>query len=237
MFALCSLIIYGAMVALLEGGRDRQVGCKALPARRGIRRRDSELRIAGVPARLRRITRRGCKWIELDLALSPDVIQLTLRPRLQAVRNATAELCIDDATFDAMFQVEAAPADVARELLDADVRAALVHMGGPWIVQVEGGLRLARPGHTPTEVAELIALARALALGVEAAYRAADRGSVARRGAPFRPTLDGPMLAMVEYTRREELARMRAAERRDLQKRLARVAIAMVAPAALLLLL
>ena len=45
------------------------------------------------------------------------------------------------------------------------------------------------------------------------------------------------MLAMVEYTRREELARMRAAERRDLCKRLARVAVAMVAPAALLLLL
>ena len=141
----------------------------------------------------------GVAWTELDLAIPAGLLQLTLRPRLDAVPDPLMEIETGDLTFDALFQVEAAPADVTRELLDADLRAAFVRMGGPWVVPIEGGLRLARPGWAdPIGRAELIALATLLVTRIESAYLAADRHSRALCGSSAAMAESSPPVVSAE---------------------------------------
>jgi len=229
-------MVLGSMAAIM---RDRRPAPRRRLGSRGHERSAEQALVVGErPALYRHGLRGAWRWTELDLAVPPGLLKLTVRPRLQAVARALGEIETGDLTFDALFQVQAAPADVARELLGPEVRAALVRMGGVWIVPIEGGIRVARPGGGDMgSRAELLALADALVSGIDAAYVAADRGSRARVGAPFRQALDAHELAIIEAERRGELERLCTAERRSLQMALARVVLGMCSLPALLLLL
>lgn len=58
------------------------------------------------------------------------------------------DLTLGDPGFDAVFRVEVAPADVARELLDPELRKLLASYPASDLYTVDGehGVRILRPG-------------------------------------------------------------------------------------------
>ncbi len=95
--------------------------------------------------------RAGEPWTSFEVATAPGPLALHLSPASPVDGAFTrARLAIDvktgDPEFDRRFRLEAAPADVARALLDASVRGKLLALH-PVELEIEGALlRVAKPG-------------------------------------------------------------------------------------------
>jgi hypothetical protein len=126
---------------------------------------------------------------QIEAAADAGELVLALRRRAPGdgalvARGLAVDVPTGDVTFDGAFLVEAAPADVARALLDPDLRAALLARGVTAVVTTDRGVRLT----APTWVADrggleaLIGLATDLSLGIAAAHRRVEQGAAGYRG-------------------------------------------------------
>jgi hypothetical protein len=210
----------------------------------------------GAPTRVRFATRGhgtnddAVRWTEIDVELPRYPLALYLRRHgwldaLQVARGAMVDLTLGDAAFDAAFLVEAAPADVARKLLDAKARAALASYDCVELTteQAAAGpvLRLAIRGWLEDGDAALAAaqLAVTMVRRVRQAYaEVEDEAPLAAVGAPFRPALDDGPARRAAADREAEVARLaglRAARTVRFHRLFAAMLIASCALSALIL--
>lgn len=185
--------------------------------------------VDGVPLRYR-LGVRGhassvARWTEVEVDVPHVRLSLHLRPRANGAVRLPNMVVVGDATFDQMFVLEAAPADVARRLfLSSDehgrsLASRLIGLGPIWIVPIATGFRLAVVGwqDRPARVDELLSIAAAIGSRLGEAVRAADR-TAAVAGSPYRPEIDHAALARLQEERDQDLARLGATERRELTR-------------------
>ena len=160
-------------------------------------------------------------WTEIDVVRPATSLVLELRPerrheRRLKERSLTVDVETGDPAFDGAFLVEAAPADVARALLDADVRARLLALAPVAIAPAHGWLRLEKRGwiEEPAVVVEAIDLAATIAARIPAAFAAADAALERAAGSPYRPELDAGDARSAKQRRDEEVAELRARKER-----------------------
>jgi len=134
------------------------------------------------------------------------------------------------------FVVEAAPADVARQLLaDEELRRDLLALR-PWkIGTADRMLRIERNAHVsdPAEAVALVEIAARIGAGVRPAQAAADaalEAAAPRAGAPFRGEVDASGVQAAKHARVDEVVALaRVRERRTRRERLVAAAIAVAA--------
>ncbi len=164
-------------------------------------------------------------WTEV-LVKIPDVpFVLELREQSSSEislreRGLAVDVVTGDPAFDDAFIVEAAPADVARHLLGADVRALLVGLQPVKVVTLalEHQLRIEKTGHiVEKELADRL-IDAAVALGnVREAIAAADAALDASSGAaggPFRAETDATAARAARAARADELIHLHGAQQR-----------------------
>jgi hypothetical protein len=163
-------------------------------------------------------------FTEVDVALPPTTFHLELRGQTmyeesRVRRGLAVDVQIGDRIFDDSFIVEAAPADVARELLTVDLRRALMHVK-PWKVLPAGlGLRIEKYGHVleVDEAVALVDLAARLAAGVRPAEAAAEaklEAAAPMIGGPFRAEADAGGIRAQKAARAEEVVALVAMKER-----------------------
>lgn len=160
-------------------------------------------------------------WTEITAELPAKLpFVMALRPqgwldRRSIQRGTLVDVVVGDATFDAAYVIEAAPADVVRALLTPARRAALAGYGKISLCTEAGApprLRLRIPAlldepHTAKPALQLVV---DLATSVREAYAAVEAAADVRLvGAPFREHLD----TVGEH----EAAQRRVAEVRQLE--------------------
>lgn len=140
-------------------------------------------------------------WTEITAELPANLpFVMALRPqgwleRRSIDRGKLVDVVVGDGAFDAAYVIEAAPADVVRELLTPARRAALAGYGKIELVTQAGPpprLRLRIPAvlDEPHAAKPALQLAVDLATGVRQAYAAVEAAVAAQRvGAPFREQL------------------------------------------------
>jgi hypothetical protein len=182
-------------------------------------------RLRGQPLTFRYTTRGSGKhrhpWTEVDVEVPPGPLSFALRAQTttQAMlrdRGLVVDVETGDEIFDDAFIVEAAPADVARALLDEELRGMLLAARPFAVVPREGQLRVEVPGHAlePARAMALVELAARLAAGVRPAHAAADaalEAAAPREGAPYRAeAAGGEAVRAAKRARLDEVARLEA---------------------------
>lgn len=169
----------------------------------------------------------GVMWTEIDVEL-PKAYPLTLNvrryrafDRAQIERGALLDLSLGDPLFDEAFLVEAAPAEVVRELLDGPTRAALsalrdVELSTETTVAGKPMLRMAMRGWQDDEGACLawVDVAVSFARRVREAYAKAEDASTTLQGGPFRLEVDGEAIEAAKRAREADVARLREVQTR-----------------------
>lgn len=163
-------------------------------------------------------TARDRRWTEIDVQL-PRGYALSLLVRRhewmdehQIERAAMVDLQLGDAEFDRQFLVEAAPAEVARTLLDGAVRSLLAsHDAAALATEMVGDrpvLRLSVPTWVEVEViTAAIEVLVVLSAGLRDAYAAIDARALNHGGgSPYRPALDDAQVTSQRDTLAEEVA-------------------------------
>jgi hypothetical protein len=180
--------------------------------------------LRGVAVKFRLTTR---ETTEIDVPIEHVPLELELRPR---GAEDEGDVRVGDEEFDRTFVVEAAPVDVARALLAAQLRERLLQlspvtvrtMGPGWLrVEQMWWPRMAVLG------AHLIELALDVAQRVPVAFEEADallRSQASTGGGPFREQVDADAERAATARRKrdwEDLARVR--QRRRVRERVARL--------------
>jgi hypothetical protein len=162
------------------------------------------------------------QWTEIDVSF-PAAYPLSLNvhrhgwldgPKIE--RGEMVDVQLGDPRFDAEFLVEAAPAEVAKQLLDAQVRRFLRDEPAVelfTLTETPGVLRLAlREWRDTDERKEAVEIVSKIAAGVRAAYVSAEASApvpapTATVGAPYRAEPDGAAARQAEAAREAELQR------------------------------
>jgi hypothetical protein len=166
-------------------------------------------------------------WIEIEIPIGEMPLQLALRPqtarevRLHA-QGLAVDLILDDRRFDEAFIVEAAPTDVVRALLDADVRRRLIAIYPLHLASDTGLIRLEMKADTASDdvaraaVEVLVDLVDRIPRAVVEADRQATRTRVAYRD-------NATAAADIQAARAAELAKIDVvrAARHEHQRRVA----------------
>jgi hypothetical protein len=159
-------------------------------------------------------------WTEVLLPPAPAGLSLELRPQTTSERSLiekglAVDVQVGDPAFDAAFVVEAAPAYVARTLLDADVRRKLLLLDPVSVVPVPGGgMRLEKWAWNTLWAATAVDAAALLASRMPHAFEEAERALEKSEGGPYRPAADvsGVLAARMERAREHaDLEAVRAA--------------------------
>lgn len=161
----------------------------------------------GAMAHLRFVTRGSGSssesWTEIDVDLPAKYpFEMLIRrhgwfDRGKIERGTMIDVEVGDRAFDEEFLVEAAPADVVRKLLDAQVRAQLFHLPRFQLSTLSYAptLRLELRGWVePEVVSAAVAMMAAIANGLRTAYSQVEAETPpVIAGSPFRQELDdGP---------------------------------------------
>jgi hypothetical protein len=165
------------------------------------------------------------RWTEIDAEV-PAKYPLAMLVRKHAWldqgkidRGEMVDVIVGDEAFDNRFLVEAAPADVARVLLDERARGYLMTVSEQRLVEIttqrpEGGdpvLRFACYGwiEDPTEASTAIEMITSITGRVRAAYAAVETAVEERdEGNPYRPMLDDTRAKRDADDRLEEVKRV-----------------------------
>lgn len=177
----------------------------------------------GAPATLRFVTRGSGSnsetWTEIDVEL-PARYPLALQVRHHGwfdqgkiARGEMVDITFGDAAFDDLFLVEAAPADIIRELFDARVRfqlSSLPRFKLSTLQPAQAMLRLDVRGWIEVGVARAaVELLTTLATGVRDAYARAEAAAQPLvAGSPFRPEVDDRPARDAAAAREAEVARV-----------------------------
>lgn len=159
-------------------------------------------------------------WSEATVEIAPARLLLELRPDSARDRRwlrlgAAIDLRLGDATFDAAYVVEGAPAATVRELLDDGWRRRLLAVA-PLVARCDGPeVAVARPGWfiEPDEAVALVELALDLAEAVPVAERRVERAAPPT-GNPYRDAPAGHDDAPARAARLAELAALVAMRER-----------------------
>ena len=157
----------------------------------------------------------------------------------QVARGEMVDVQVGDKAFDDAFLVEAAPADVVRVLLEADIRALLAAYPEIDLDTVDraDGTRALVVGirgwlEDPAEFAEPMRVMARLGSRVRAAYAAADAAVEQNTapGDPYRPIVDDAPVRAAQSAREAEVANVKGmrAERDARAKTFATVLVAVV---------
>lgn len=162
------------------------------------------------------------QWTYVDCPLPPGY-PLTIHleehgwfDRGKIERGTMVDVEVGDAAFDEKFRVEAAPAEVVRQILTPPVCAYLMAARQAELTTSDGALRLAQRGWLdqldPARAA--IATAVTIARGVRPAHAAAD-AAVARPivGGAYRGFADESPVREAQSARADEVARVEALRR------------------------
>jgi hypothetical protein len=178
----------------------------------------------GVVARIG-TTPAAMQWVQTDNRRTTHFVvdlpamyplALLVRPHARGddgkiARGEMVDVRIGDLAFDDDFLVEAAPADVAKLLLDGPTRAWLTTLDQPELSKVADAPRLQLvvrdwitiPAKAEAHVRELVGLATR----VREAYATADAAiPLERAGAPFRETVDDDARQRAAKMRTDEVA-------------------------------
>ena len=180
--------------------------------------------LSGVGVALRLTARGSGKqrqlWTEIDVALPPKypltmlVRRHTFRDDSKITRGEMVDIKLGDRAFDDAFLVEAAPADVMKNLLDEPVRRLLLlAFEAPTLETIpdEATLRFATHGwlRDPARAVEAMQTLASVGARVRRAYAAADEAIPARiEGGPFRETIDDAPKQDAQHARVEEVRRV-----------------------------
>jgi hypothetical protein len=163
------------------------------------------------------------RWTEVDVVI-PQGYPLALHVRRHRsgdrarIANATmVDVEVGDPSFDPLFLVEAAPADIARSLLDPETRGFLASHGEVELDTVqEGGVRLLRLSlhgwfEEQAEAMQAVAAVTHIASRIRETFAAADEVIQAVvQGAPYRPVVDETPTRDAAEAREREVARVDA---------------------------
>lgn len=142
-----------------------------------------------------------------------------------------SDLRLGDPAFDDSFLVDAAPEDLARAILDADLRQRILALAPERLSLTPGAVRLAKRYAwyfaEEDDIREAIDLAVTLAERANAACRAADAHALAaaHRGAPYRAAPDPTAAKQAALQRRDHVAAVTRRHKWRWNKRKAAVAI------------
>jgi len=185
-----------AIATWLGGAHDRG-GRSARGAREGI---PTEVRFALRGTGYER-TSHDRRWTEVDVQL-PKGYALSLFVRRhewtdphQIAREAMVDLELGDAAFDRAFLVEAAPAQIARTVLDASIRRLLASYDAASLtteaLEDRPVVRLTvRTWLNADAITAAIDALVSLSAGLRDAYAALDAAALRDAGSPYRPALD-----------------------------------------------
>lgn len=160
-------------------------------------------------------------WTEIDVDVPPGPLSFALRAQTAGqvmLRNQGLVVDVEtgDEVFDDAFIVEAAPADVARALLDDELRRLLLAARPFAVVPRDGRLRLEVPAHVddPRRATALVDLTARLAAGMRPAHAAADaalEAAAPRDGSPYRTDpAGGDAVRAAKRARLDEVAALAA---------------------------
>jgi len=159
------------------------------------------------------------------LRFSLELRAQTSRERSLRDRGLAVDVVVGDPVFDEAFIVEGAPAEIIRELLNPELRQALLALRPVEVTTSAGTMVVASPGQIVDLVPARRLIAAAVALGrVRAASASADaaldEGGL-RLGDPYRAEPDADAARAARAARDEELATLtRVREARKHHERL-----------------
>lgn len=155
-------------------------------------------------------------WTDITVVI-PDKYPLKLRV-LRAIHVSARDMIdieIGHPQFDHDFVIEAAPADVVRQLLDVQARAFLSGLSKLELVTGPSSLTLSVPGwqENVSEAINLVDGVARMGSRIRDAYAAADAAVAPKDvGSPYRSEVDQQPLRDAEELRKIELAQVEAVE-------------------------